>query len=260
MDKAEQSGVGFSHLISVGNMVDLDFGEIMRMLDRDERCKRIGLYVEGIDDGKGLLEAIRFTSKPVIVFKTGKSELSKKAAFSHTGNLSGNYPLFTGLVKSVGAEVVPTIESLIYHHPCKKGILIITNAGGPASILTDLIIDAGKTLYTLEDQDSNALDQILPFNWSKANPVDIIGDALSQRYERTLTYAQNIDGVSIIFVIITPQLMTDVEEIALILAKKWNKVIVPVFLGATMIEGGAQICKQKKIPYFTSLQDAIAVL
>lgn len=261
MDKAAQSGVGFSHLISVGNMVDLDFATIIKMLDQDDTCQTIGLYVEGITNGKEFLAALRGTKKPVIVFKTGKSELSKKAAFSHTGNLSGNYPLFTGLVKCVGCVIVPTIESLIYRQQThQNGVLIITNAGGPGSILTDLIIDAGKSLYELTGDDMCSLSEVLPFNWSKSNPVDIIGDALSQRFEDALIVAQKCDNVSLIFLVVTPQLMTDVKAIALLLTQKWSKTVIPIFLGGAMVDEGVEICKKEKILYFTSLQEAMVVL
>lgn len=262
MDKAYQAGVGFSHIISVGNMADLSFSDLINMLDKDKNCKAISIYAEGLQDGKEFMNALRNTRKPVFVFKTGKSNESKKAAFSHTGNLSGNYEMFRGLLESVECKIEENIEALIYHPKFAdaKTFAIITNAGGPASILTDYIIDHGKKMYSLSDSEIAALDKVLPFNWPKSNPIDIIGDAMSDRYEKTLEVVQNFTGLDLIYLVVTPQFMTDNTEIAKLALKEWKKPVIPIFLGGELMDEAKNLLKANQVLVFDSLSEATAFL
>ncbi|HLD24097.1 MAG TPA: acetate--CoA ligase family protein, partial [Sulfuricurvum sp.] len=171
MDKATQEGIGFSHILSAGNMADMGFADIITMLSADPQCEAISLYAEGIQEGKAFLESLRACPKPIRVYKAGKSPQARKAAFSHTGNLSGDYPMFRGLLESVGVKMVDSIEALLYAQNFEN-IAVITNAGGPGTIITDVIIERGSKLYTLSEDDLKALDTILPSNWSRNNPID----------------------------------------------------------------------------------------
>ena len=262
MDKAYQNGIGFSHIISLGNMIDLSFGEAIKMLNEEESCKYISIYAEGISDGKAFLQAIRESKKPIYVYKTGKSKASQKAAFSHTGNLSGNYEMFKGLLESVGVIIEDNIEALIFEPKFKsRSIAVITNAGGPATILTDYIIDRGKKLYQLKSNEIKVLDSILPDNWSKNNPIDIIGDALSNRYDACLKVVDGIVDVDLIYVIVTPQFMTDAVAIAKVIEKYRNKkTLIPIFLGGELLKEAKEYFEQKQIPYFSTLHEATAFL
>jgi len=261
MDKAYEAGVGFSHVISAGNMVDINFGEMIDMLNTQESCKYISVYAEGIQFGKDFLQSIRKSKKPVYIFKTGKSEASKKAAFSHTGNLSGNYGMFKGLLESVGSKIEDNIEALLFN-PLNEvdNILIITNAGGPASILTDYIIDKGKKVYELNAKEIKAFDEVLPSNWPRSNPVDIIGDALSDRFENSLKIADEIEEVRLVYVIVTPQFMTDSLNIAKILTKNYKKKVIPIFLGGDMFQESTNYLISQNKMFFKSLQGATAFL
>lgn len=262
MDKAYQAGIGFSHIVSVGNMADLNFADLVSMCENDTSCKAIAIYAEGLQHGKAFMQVLRKCKKPIFVFKTGKSNESKKAAFSHTGNLSGNYEMFRGLLESTGCKIEENIESLIYHPKFVnvKTCAIITNAGGPASILTDYIIDHGKKLYTLTDQEIKALDQVLPFNWPKSNPIDIIGDAMSDRYQKTLEVVEGFAGLDLIYLVVTPQFMTDNLEIAKLALKKWKKPVIPVFLGGEMMDEAKKLLKDNQVLVFDSLSEATAFL
>ena len=154
MDKAYDSNIGFSHIISLGNMVDLKFSEVIQMLNYDKNCEYISIYAEGMLDGKDFLESIRSSKKPIYVYKSGKSEISKKAAFSHTGNLSGNFEMFKNLLENAGGKIEDNLESLVFDTMSKvKNIAVITNAGGPGSIIADYIYDRGKKLYELSEND-----------------------------------------------------------------------------------------------------------
>jgi acyl-CoA synthetase (NDP forming) len=261
MDKASLCDIGFSHIVSLGNMIDLSYGELIQMAENSAECKAISLYIEGIKNPKLFIEAIKQSSKPIYLYKTGQSEAGKKAAFSHTGNLAGNYELFCGLMKSLGVNTVDNIEALIYK-PLRKTdkIAIVTNAGGPATILSDLIVKKGKTLYELTSEDLQALDEVLPFNWSKNNPIDIIGDATSARYKSALNVMIQNDKIDLIYVILTPQYMTDIKEIATLISNLNSPKIVPIFLGGGLIQDALKIFRVNKILYFTSLDESVSVL
>jgi acyl-CoA synthetase (NDP forming) len=261
MDKAYDAGVGFSHLVSCGNMVDLDFAEMIDMLNDEDECEYISIYAEGIQNGKEFLRALRNSKKKVYIFKTGKSAESKKAAFSHTGNLSGNYDMFKGLIESAGAKIEDNIEALLFN-PMNEvnNILIVTNAGGPATILTDYIIDHGRKLYILTDEELKALDAVLPSNWSRNNPVDIIGDAMADRYEKTLEITTNFEGVDLIYLLITPQYMTDALNIAKLCEKEWGKKIYPILLGGHEMDEAKNYLRARQKLFFKTLQSATSFL
>lgn len=264
MDKAYDAGIGFSHLVSCGNMVDLGFAQMIDMLNREESCNYISIYAEGIQNGKEVLRSIRESQKKIYIFKTGKSAQSKKAAFSHTGNLSGNYAMFKGLMESVGAKIVDNIEALLFNPFNEvKNILVVTNAGGPASILIDYIVDHGRTLHTFTTQEIEALNAVLPSNWSKNNPVDIIGDAMADRYEKTLEIVGRIEEVDLVYVIITPQCMTDTLNIVKLCERcerEGTQKIYPILLGGHEMEDAQRYLRGKQIPFFKTLQSATSFL
>ncbi len=259
MDKAYQSGVGFSHIISVGNMVDLNFANLINMLNEEDSCKYISIYAEGTKDGVALLNAIRSSKKPVYVFKVGKSEASKKAAFSHTGNLSGNYDMFKGLFESVGVKMVDNIEALLFAPLFEvNDVLVVTNAGGPAAILTDYINERKKRMYELNSEEIAKLNAILPSNWSNNNPVDIIGDAMSGRYKDTLDIVKDFKA-ELIYVVVTPQFMTDSLEIVKLISN-YPKNVIPIVLGGELMQSAKDYLIQNQTLFFDNLKDATAFL
>lgn len=259
MDKATQEGIGFSHILSAGNMADMGFADIITMLSSDPECEAISLYAEGIQEGKAFLEALRRCSKPIRVYKAGKSPQARKAAFSHTGNLSGDYPMFRGLLESVGVKMVDSIEALLYARNFEN-IAVITNAGGPGTIITDVIIERGSKLYTLSETDLSALDAILPSNWSRNNPIDIIGDARSERFKAALECVDKMEGVDLIYLLITPQMMTDTLNIVRLLDQPWSKPVFPILLGGSMMSEAILFLRQHEKPCFTTLHEAGAFL
>jgi acyl-CoA synthetase (NDP forming) len=259
MDKASQQGIGFSHILSAGNMADMGFDDIITMLSKTSECEAISLYAEGIQDGKAFLEAIRRCPKPIRVYKAGKSAQARKAAFSHTGNLSGDYPMFRGLLESVGVKMVDGLEALLYTRSFNN-IAVITNAGGPGTILTDTIVERGSGLYSLNEDDIKALDNVLPSNWSRNNPIDIIGDARSERFEAALQCVDAMEGVDMIYLLITPQMMTDTFDIVQLLAHPWKKPIFPILLGGSMMAEALRFLQDHSKPCFTTIHEAGAFL
>ena len=257
MDKAAYEKIGFSHIISMGNMADFNFANAIEELNDIKECETISIYAEGMQYGKAFLKAVRNSKKPILLFKSGKSEAAKKAAFSHTGNIAGNYEMIVSLAKHAGAVIKDSMESLIYapKYNAVKEITIITNAGGPGTILTDLIVKH-KKLKTLDNTLITQLNKVLPPTWSHNNPVDIIGDATAKRYDDALKILSPVS--ELIFVIITPQFMTNSEEIAKILINYQN--VIPILLGKKAFLKAEKIFEKNKTLYFTSLEEASKIL
>ncbi|PAF46533.1 hypothetical protein BKH46_07260 [Helicobacter sp. 12S02634-8] len=263
MDSANALGIGFSHIFSTGNAIDLESSDLIAMLQKAPEAKSISIYLEGISKGKELLTHIRNSQKPIFLFKSGKSAEAAKAAFSHTGNLSGNYEMFAGLMKSLDVRVVDNIEALIlkpiFHN--HRQIAIITNAGGPGTVLTDAIITKGKQLYTLKPHEIQALNAILPEHWSHNNPIDIIGDALADRYQAALDVVDTFEGIDFIYMLITPQDMTEPLQSVQILAQNTYKhKVIPILIGGEMVEEAKKFCRENKILYFASITEATSFL
>ncbi len=253
IDKGTHKNIGFENIISVGNMADTDFADLINSYRGGHS---INLYVEGIADGKNLLRAIRNSHSSIKIFKAGKSEAAKKAAFSHTGNLSGNYEVFAGLLKSVGARLLQDINGLLYPYRFEK-VLVITNAGGLGTVMSDLI---GDKLYSLSAEQLDKLSTVLPANWSKNNPIDIIGDATHDRYRSVLEIADEFNADAI-FVLVTPQFMTDTDEIGQLFSGKTYKTrIFPVLLGGKSMEKAKNHLREEKIGFLEELSEAVSLL
>ncbi|RDU64993.1 hypothetical protein CQA53_07060 [Helicobacter didelphidarum] len=263
MDRAAELNLGFSHLVSVGNAVDLRTAELLPMLNEAKECKSIALYLEGVARGKTLCENIRKCKKPIYLFKAAKSEAAKKAAFSHTGNLSGNYAMFNGIMQSLGVNVVETLDSLIFASLFRnvQSIAVITNAGGPGAVLTDAIANANKNLYELTESQIKELDSVLPPMWSHNNPIDVIGDALPDRYENALKIVDKFENLDLIYILITPQDMTDALGTVKILKKhSFAHKVVPIILGGSNVKDAREYCLQNDILFFTSIAQACEFL
>ena len=257
VDKAATYSIGFSHIISLGNMADYNFANAIEELEAQPSCKSIAIYAEGVQNGKAFLEAIRQSTKPIYLYKAGKTEAAKKAAFSHTGNISGSYEMMVGLAHAAGASVKNDIDSLIFSQPfAKKPIIILTNAGGPGTILADIVSQHGHKLYELTQADIEALSAVLPSTWSHNNPIDIIGDATSERYKAALEVLKNKSAL--ILAIVTPQFMTDSLNIAKIFLAYEN--VVPIFFGSEAFKEVFAFYKERKVLYFDDLENVANIL
>ncbi len=258
IDKASAHGIGFSHIVSMGNMADFDFADAIETLAKKEHCRFINIYAEGLKDGKSFLRAIRAAHKPVAVYKAGKTKEAKKAAFSHTGNISGDYEMLVGLAYAAGAQIKRDIDELIFSAKFANfnEVLIITNAGGPGTILTDIVVEHGKKMYKLSREEMARLDAVLPPTWSHNNPVDIIGDATAERYQAALQILHRPNLLT--FVLVTPQFMTDGLAIADVAAEFENTV--PIFFGEESFGEVFAYCKEKNILCFNDLENVANIL
>jgi acetyltransferase len=196
LDWAASHGVGFSYLVSMGDMTDVDVGDLLDLLAADVSTAAILLYLETIPAARKFMSAARSAAraKPVIVIKSGRHEASARAAATHTGALAGNDGAVEAAFRRAGLVRVGDLEDLFVAAEtltCLKPIagnrlMIVTNGGGAGILAVDDLIDSGGQLLTVEEDLVTELDGLLPPNWSRANPIDIIGDAKPERYAATM--------------------------------------------------------------------------
>ncbi|MFU8816144.1 MAG: GNAT family N-acetyltransferase [Pseudomonadales bacterium] len=212
IDWANARRVGFSHLVALGAMADVDFGDMLDYLANDRRTTAILLYMEGITHARKFMSAARAAArtKPVIVVKAGRHPQSVKAAASHTGALAGADAVYDAAFRRAGMLRVSTLEELfsatatlsLLKPPRRNRLLIITNGGGMGVLATDALLSQGGALAELSETTLDKLDAVLPPTWSHGNPVDIIGDAPPERFaaavKTVLEDARELDGVLIL--------------------------------------------------------------
>ncbi|MCD6176753.1 MAG: bifunctional acetate--CoA ligase family protein/GNAT family N-acetyltransferase [Candidatus Cloacimonetes bacterium] len=270
LDWSIKQNVGFSNFVSIGSMIDVSFDDLIDYFGRDPQTNSIVIYMESLTDARSFLSAARAfaRNKPIIVLKAGKSTEGAKAAMSHTGSLAGNDFVFDAAFKRAGIIRVDTIEELfniakslaMQPRPVNNRLAIVTNAGGPGVIATDTLIAKGGKIAKLSDETIQELNKYLSPNWSKGNPVDVLGDAGPEQYSKAVelcTKDKNVDGI---LVILTPQSMTDSTEIAeqlAIIAKNSRKPVFASWMGAKDIQKGQEILEAKNIPVYQIPESAV---
>ncbi len=195
LDWSLREQVGFSAFVSVGSMLDVNWGDLIDHLGDDPHTRSIVIYMESIGDARSFLSAAREVAlnKPIIVIKAGRSDVTAKAAASHTGSLTGRDEVYEAAFRRVGVLRVNSISDIFYmtevlaRQPRPKGprLAIVTNAGGPGVIAADAVLGAGGELAPLSENVMEALNAVLPAHWSRNNPVDLIGDAGPDRYDQS---------------------------------------------------------------------------
>ena len=196
LDWAESRGIGFSYVVSMGDMADVDVGDLLDFLAADVSTGAILLYLETIPAARKFMSASRSAAraKPVVVIKSGRNQASARAAATHTGALAGSDAAVQAAFRRAGLVRVDDLEDLFTAAEtltCLKPVagnelLIVTNGGGAGVLAVDDLVETGGSLAKLEPDLINKLDAILPANWSRANPIDIIGDATPDRYGATM--------------------------------------------------------------------------
>jgi acetyltransferase len=273
LDWAMHENIGFSNFVSVGSMIDVDFGDLIDYFGTDPKTKSILMYVEGINEARKFMSAARHfaRTKPIIVVKAGKFSESAKAAASHTGSLSGEDGIYDAAFKRAGIVRVEEIEDLfnaaevLGTQPLPRGpnLALITNAGGPGVMATDALIAKGGKIAKLSPKTMNVLNSILPSFWSKGNPIDVLGDAGAERYKTAVEAClndPNVDGVLIIF---TQQAVSRAVKIAktiveLLKSKTYqNKTILTSFMGYGAVQEANSILNAHNIPTYSTPENAI---
>jgi len=270
LDMSLDKNLGFSHFLSLGNKADINENELIDLWSVDPEVEVIGAYLEEITDGQELIKK-RKDNKPVIILKPGLNEKAAKAIASHTGSLVQQSEFFKTAIAQNGFIEAETVEQMFnlmmsfsWAKPPKgANVAIITNAGGPGIIATDEVIKQGLTLADLSTKTQNKLKEMLPPSASVSNPIDVIGDALAERYKAPLDILIKQKSVDAIIVILTPQLITQTEETAELIikyAKETDKPIFAVFSGGPHVKDALQKLYENHVPTFTYINDAVDVL
>ncbi|MDX9787972.1 MAG: GNAT family N-acetyltransferase [Desulfobacterales bacterium] len=270
LDLAFKEHIGFSHFVSIGSMLDVDFGDMIDFLGNDSSAKSILLYIESLTNFRKFMSAARSVSriKPIIVLKSGRSPAGAKAAASHTGAMAGEDAVYDAAFKRAGIVRVDTIEELfdcaelMAKQPRPRGprLAILTNGGGPGVMATDTLARYGQEPAPLDAETFQALDSFLPTFWSKGNPIDILGDASAERFHRALEIcfaSKNLDGV---LVILAPQALTDPLSVAEVLASATKGRRYPVFtcwMGGKSIEVAVERLNHAGIPTYDTPERAV---
>lgn len=225
LDWAKQHGIGFSHFLSVGDSADVDFGDIIDYLATDPQTRAILLYIESVKNARKFMSAARSAArnKPIVAVKSGRNARAAQAAASHTGALAGGDDVYSAALSRAGIlrvdgveELFDTVETLARSRRLPGGRLaIVTNGGGPGVMAVDELVERGGVLADLQPDTLAALDRVLPSTWSHGNPVDIIGDAPSQRYADALKIVLADPGVDAVLVMHAPTAIVPSLEPAL---------------------------------------------
>lgn len=273
LDLALSEDIGFSKFISMGNKADISDEEIMQALAEDENTKVIMGYIEGVKDGKKFVEIASHVSKkkPLIILKSGITSAGVKAASSHTGALAGRESSFDAAFKQSGIIRAHTVGELFNYavafanQPLPQGpnVAIITNSGGPGILAADACDRLGLQLVPLHKETVDDLRNFLPPFASFYNPVDILGDATAERYEKALYLVVQDDKVQGVLVLLTPTAVVDVEGTAKAIANIAHLIDKPIltsFMGKKSIESGSKILTKYHIPNYSYPEHAVSSL
>ncbi|HUJ72275.1 MAG TPA: acetate--CoA ligase family protein [Verrucomicrobiae bacterium] len=273
LDYARCRDIGFSKFISVGNKADLTELDLLRYLAKDDSTDVILMYLETLVDGRAFIELAREITgelahrKPILAIKSGRSTQGAAAARSHTGALSGSDAVYDAIFAQAGILRADTVEELFdfavgfSRQPLPKGnrFAIVTNAGGPGVMATDAAIRHGLELAKLRPETLESLKAKLPPTANFFNPVDVIGDAASDRYAvatEAVLADPNVDGL---VVLLTPQAMTEIEATAECignLAPKFGKPVLASFLGHVDVSAGVHVLEEHNIPNYQFPENA----
>jgi acetyltransferase len=224
LDWARSHGVGFSHFVSLGDMTDVDVGDILDYLSTDPQTDAVLLYLESVTQARKFMSAGRAAArnKPVLAIKAGRVTEGARAAFSHTGALAGSDQVYDAAVRRAGMlrvfeteELFDAVETLSRARRIKgERLAILTNGGGPGVMATDALLGGGGVLAALSDDTLRALDAVLPATWSRANPVDIIGDATPERYGAAMKALLKDPGIDALLVMYVPTAISSPDDAA----------------------------------------------
>lgn len=273
LDWAANMNIGFSKIVSIGNKADLEESEMVNFLASDKGTKAIALYLEDIKNGSKLMEALAKITprKPVIILKAGKTTVGQKAVSSHTGSLAQDEEIIDAVFEKtnvIPADNIEEFQDIIYYLnscsvPTKNELIILTNAGGPGVMASDFI---GKSknikLLDFSEKFKSEIKKNLPTSASVNNPIDVIGDAPPERYEKTLDHIAKYFPRNPVLVILTPQNQTDPEKVAQILVKFRGKIqsMSVCFMGGEKIVRAKDVLRKNNILFFENPERALLVI
>jgi acetyltransferase len=272
IDWAEPRGIGFSHLVSLGDMADVDFGDMLDYLANDPATHAILLYIEAVTDARKFMSAGRAAArmKPVIVVKAGRQAEGARAAASHTGALAGSDAVYDAAFRRAGMLRVYSLDELFVAvetlarvtPPAGDRIAILTNGGGMGVMATDALIESGGRLATLSPATMAKLNAALPPTWSHGNPVDIIGDAPGSRYRaalRAIRADKEVDGVLVLNCpVAVASALEAAEAVIETIAEQQRPPVITSWVGEKMARQARQIFAERGVASYETPAQAVA--
>jgi acetyl coenzyme A synthetase (ADP forming)-like protein len=276
LDYAKGVGIGFSRFVSFGNKAAIKETDLLLSLASDPFTKAILMYVEELSHGQEFIETCHKIThgsnpKPIIAIKTGRTSEGAAAAASHTGSLAGSDEVYDAVLGQAGVMRVESVKDLFdcaevfvdptLPHGRRTGV--VTNAGGPGIMATDACIRSGMTLPRFQEYTLKSLRYQLPPTASVKNPVDVIGDAKHDRYRAALDAVSADENVDQVMVIVTPQTMTDVVEIAEVIRESKSfcgKPIVGCLMGLVDMSSGVELLRKGGVPCYAFPEDAMRAM
>lgn len=270
LDWASSTGIGFSHFVSLGESADVDFGDVLDFLGSDSETRAILLYVESVKNRRKFMSAARAAArnKPVLAVKAGRVREAEAAAASHTGALAGGDDVYSAAFRRAGIvrvdgidELFEAVETLARSRRLPgERLAILTNGGGPGVMAVDDLIRQGGHLARLAPATLDALDKVLPPTWSRANPVDIIGDATAERYGAALEIMARDPGVDALLVMHAPVATvspTDAARALIETAKATQKNLLACWLGRDGVAEARRLLAEANIASFETPGGAV---
>jgi len=271
LDWSTKAKVGFSSFVSVGNMLDIDFGDLIDYFGQDPKTNSIIMYMETVKNAEKFMSAARgfARTKPILVIKAGKYSKSAEAVASHTGSLAGEDQIYNAAFKRVGVTRVSDVDDLFsssetlskQNLPDGPRMAVITNAGGPGIMTTDAILDSGGELADLSQSTTGELTELLPEHASKKNPVDVLGDADPDRYKNSIRICledENVDGAIVIYAPQGEATAQEAAEAVAEIAQETEKPIVTSFMGAGEVDKGREVLRSENVPTRPTPEQAIS--
>jgi acetyltransferase len=270
LDWALAEHVGFSHFVSVGNMLDVGIADLIDYFATDKWTKSIILYVESINEARDFMSAARaFTrTRPIIAYKAGRFAESAKAAASHTGAMAGVDNVYEAAFARAGIVRVFEVDDLFdcaellarQKTPSGSRLAIVTNAGGPGVMATDALLERQGKLAELSAATIASLSQQLPAAWSHGNPVDVLGDAPPDRFATAVDIVLADEAVDGVLVVLSPQAMTDptgAAKAVIEAAKRRDKPVLAAWMGGEKVQAGIELFNEAGIATYSTPEKAV---
>jgi len=273
LDWTLKEEIGFAAFVSLGNKADLDEIDFIEAMANEPHVGVILLYVESIEEGERFIRVAKqvMRKKPIIVLKGGVSSSGAKAAGSHTGAMVGSITAYQTAFRQCGVLMLQSVEELFnvayafstQPLPRNNSVAIVTNAGGPGILAADASEVSGVKLAVLSEETTRELSEKLPPSSSIHNPIDILGDARSDRYRLAVQAVLADPLVSSVLIILTPQAVTEGLETAraiVDLAKNRDKPVLAVFMGGVNVEEASRYLRENSVPCFGFPEKAVRAL
>lgn len=270
LDWAAEQEIGFSAVISAGNMLDVDFGDLIDYLGQDPFTRSLILYVESVTDPRKFMSAARAfaRTKPIVAYKAGRFTQSAQAAVSHTGAMAGADDAYdaafrrAGIVRVRKIDEVFDVAELLAGDRSPRGarLAIATNAGGPGVMAADALLERGGELATLSEPTISTIGEKMPAGWSRGNPVDVLGDAGPERFAAAFDALLADGEVDALLAVLTPQAMTDSKAVAEALVASTSesrKPVIAAWMGGGAVRSGRERLEAARIPTYATPEQAV---